>query len=109
MHYLNAAQPRAQNAIFDIRQLDKLSKVGIVYNYSNASVLPAKSLIYHVYQGIVSAGVGNGNMYNKIFNVLADAVKQGIGVFALVVCQQVLQLAMQKWMIVNMDLLLQNA
>lgn len=80
VHYLNAAQPRAQNAIFDISQLDKLPKVGIVYNYSNASALPAKLLIYHGYQGIVSAGVGNGNMYNKIFNVLADAVKQGIGV-----------------------------
>lgn len=80
VHYLNAAQPRAQNAIFDISQLDKLPKVGIVYNYSNASALPAKSLIYHGYQGIVSAGVDNGNMYNKIFNVLADAVKQGIGV-----------------------------
>ncbi len=80
VHYLNAAQPRAQNAIFDISQLDKLPKVGIVYNYSNASALPAKSLIYNGYQGIVSAGVGNGNMYNKIFNVLADAVKQGIGV-----------------------------
>lgn len=80
VHYLGAAQPRADKAIFDISQLDKLPKVGIVYNYSNASALPAKSFIYHGYQGIVSAGVGNGNMYNKIFTVLADAVKQGIGV-----------------------------
>lgn len=79
VHYLNVAQPRAQNAIFDISQLDKLPKVGIVYNYSNTSALQAKSLIYHGYQDIVSAGVGNGNMYNKIFNVLADVVKQGIG------------------------------
>ncbi|WP_425322328.1 L-asparaginase 2 [Arsenophonus nasoniae] len=80
VHYLSAAKPRADKAIFDISQLDQLPKVGIVYNYSNASALPAKSFIYHGYQGIVSAGVGNGNMYNKIFTVLADAVKQGIGV-----------------------------
>ncbi|WGL99279.1 L-asparaginase 2 [Arsenophonus sp. aPb] len=80
VHYLSAAEPRADKAIFDISQLDQLPKVGIVYNYSNASALPAKSFIYHGYQGIVSAGVGNGNMYNKIFTVLADAVKQGIGV-----------------------------
>lgn len=80
VHYLSAAKPRADKAIFDISQLDQLPKVGIVYNYSNASALPAKSFIYHGYQGIVNAGVGNGNMYNKIFTVLADAVKQGIGV-----------------------------
>lgn len=80
VHYLSAAKPRADKAIFDISQLDQLPKVGIVYNYSNASALPAKTFIYHGYQGIVSAGVGNGNMYNKIFTVLADAVKQGIGV-----------------------------
>ncbi len=46
--------------------LNELPKVGIVYNYANASDLPAKALVDAGYDGIVSAGVGNGNLYNRV-------------------------------------------
>lgn len=36
---------------------NELPKVGIVYNYANASDLPAKALVDAGYDGIVSAGV----------------------------------------------------
>ncbi|KFC09002.1 L-asparaginase [Trabulsiella guamensis ATCC 49490] len=65
---------------FDVSNLTTLPKVGIIYNYANASDLPAKALIQDGYQGIVSAGVGNGNLYKTIFDTLATAAHQGIAV-----------------------------
>ena len=55
-------------------------KVGIVYNYANASDLPAKALVDAGYDGIVSAGVGNGNLYKSVFDTLATAAKNGTAV-----------------------------
>ena len=65
---------------FDVSNLSELPKVGIVYNYASASDLPAKALIEAGYQGIVSAGVGNGNLYKTIFDTLATAAHQGVAV-----------------------------
>ncbi len=48
-------------------KLTALPKVGIVYNYANASDLSAKALVDVGYDGIVSAGVGNGNLYKTVF------------------------------------------
>ncbi|MBW7982390.1 L-asparaginase 2 [Enterobacillus tribolii] len=63
---------------FNVNNLNALPKVGIVYNYANASELPAKALIDAGYQGIVSAGVGNGNLYHSVFDTLANAAKKGV-------------------------------
>ncbi|WP_249718943.1 L-asparaginase 2 [Proteus faecis] len=78
VHYYTAALPRADKPIFDVSKLTELPKVGIVYNYSNASNLPAKAFIDNGYKGIVSAGVGNGNLYTDIFDTLADGAKKGV-------------------------------
>ncbi|MBB1269522.1 L-asparaginase 2 [Shewanella sp. SR44-3] len=63
---------------FDISKLNKLPRVGIIYNYANASDLPAKSMVEAGFDGIVSAGVGNGNMYHTVFDTLAKASKDGV-------------------------------
>ncbi|QIG06649.1 L-asparaginase 2 [Proteus sp. ZN5] len=78
VHYYAAALPRADKPAFDVSKLTELPKVGIVYNYSNASNLPAKAFIDNGYKGIVSAGVGNGNLYTDIFDTLADGAKKGV-------------------------------
>lgn len=62
---------------FDVSGLTSLPKVGIVYNYANASDLPVKALLNDGYRGIVSAGVGNGNLYKTIFDALATAAQKG--------------------------------
>ncbi|MCE1713844.1 L-asparaginase 2, partial [Enterobacter hormaechei] len=77
-HYYSAASVKAGKAAFDVSKLDKLPKVGIVYNHSNASDLPAKAFVENGYQGIVSAGVGNGNIYKSILDTLATAAKEGV-------------------------------
>ncbi|MEK2164472.1 L-asparaginase 2 [Vibrio parahaemolyticus] len=63
---------------FDVSKLNTLPKVGIVYNYANASSLPVKALVDAKFDGIVSAGVGNGNLYHMVFDELEKASKDGI-------------------------------
>ncbi|MBH3110624.1 L-asparaginase 2 [Serratia ureilytica] len=65
---------------FDVSKLNELPKVGIIYNYANASDAPVKALIAEGYQGIVSAGVGNGNLYKTVFDTLATAAHSGVAV-----------------------------
>lgn len=76
--YYGVAQPRAAKAVFDVSKLNELPNVGIVYNYANASAAPVKALKAEGAVGIVSAGVGNGNMYKSVFDELATAAKDGV-------------------------------
>ena len=74
------ARKHTSDTPFDVSKLNELPKVGIVYNYANASDLPAKALVDAGYDGIVSAGVGNGNLYKTVFDTLATAAKNGTAV-----------------------------
>ena len=76
--FYQAAQPRSDKAVFDVNKLEKLPAVGIVYNYANASAAPVKALREEGVEGIVSAGVGNGNMYKTVFEALVNAAKQNV-------------------------------
>ncbi|MBN6363033.1 MULTISPECIES: L-asparaginase 2 [Providencia] len=76
--YFQAPQPRGDKAAFDVSKLEKLPAVGIVYNYANASAAPVKALREEGVEGIVSAGVGNGNMYKVVFDALAKAAKEDV-------------------------------
>ena len=63
---------------FDVTDLDKLPKVGIVYSYSNVDADVMTPFLNGGYQGIVHAGVGNGNIHQNLFPMLEKARKQGI-------------------------------
>lgn len=65
-------------SIFDVTKLDKLPKVGIVYSYSNVEGDVLNPFLTNGYQGIVHAGVGNGNIHKNIFPKLIEARKLGI-------------------------------
>jgi L-asparaginase len=52
--------------------------VGIVYGYANASPLPMKAFVDAKFDGIVLAGVGDGNFYKDVFDVAVEAQKEGI-------------------------------
>ncbi|GKX56110.1 L-asparaginase 2 [Leminorella grimontii] len=68
----------APKAPFDVSKLTELPKVDIVYSYANASAAPVKALVSEGAKGIVSAGVGNGNMYKNIFDAIVQAKEQGV-------------------------------
>ena len=62
---------------FDVSKLDKLPTVGIVYNHAGVEGVQAEALLKAGYKGIVSAGVGNGNIHKSIWPVLEQATKDG--------------------------------
>ena len=54
--------------------------MGIVYGYANCSPLPMQAFVDAKYDGIVLAGVGDGNFYKDVFDVALKAVNNGINV-----------------------------
>lgn len=66
------------NSIFDTKGLKSLPKVGIVYSYSSVNADVMEPFLNNGYQGIVHAGVGNGNYHKNLFPSLVDARKKGI-------------------------------
>jgi L-asparaginase len=65
---------------FDISALTALPKVGIIYSHAGVTADVAAAMISSSYQGIVHAGVGNGNIHKNIFPVLEKARANGIAV-----------------------------
>ena len=63
---------------FDVTNLEKLPNVGIVYGYANASPLPMQAFVDAKFDGIVLAGVGDGNFYKDVFDVAVKAQESGI-------------------------------
>lgn len=73
-------EPSHNKALFDIQGMEKLPKVGIVYGHSNIDPDMVQHMLKDGYQGIIYAGVGNGNIHKDIFSVLEKARKKGIQV-----------------------------
>lgn len=65
-------------SVFDVTNLDKLPKVGIVYAYSNIEADVMEPFLTKGYKGIIHAGLGNGNYHKNIFPTLLEARKKGI-------------------------------
>lgn len=63
---------------FDVSRLDKLPPVGIIYGYAGASPLLVKALVDAGCRGIVSAGVGSGNLHRDVLDALASASGRGV-------------------------------
>ncbi len=65
---------------FNVEKLDKLPKVGIVYQHAGVEGVQAQALVDAKYEGIVTAGVGNGNLHKSTFPIIEKAAKDGIAV-----------------------------
>lgn len=78
--YYNMAtlKKHTTESVFDVTKLDKLPKVGIVYSYSNVCDDVMNPFLTNGYDGIVHAGVGNGNIHKNLFPKLEEARKLGI-------------------------------
>ncbi|NDV67439.1 type II asparaginase [Dysgonomonas sp. 25] len=63
------------NSEFDVTKLDKLPRVEIILSYSNATSLFVDAAVKAHVKGIVTAGVGNGNITTDMQNALEKAVK----------------------------------
>jgi len=65
---------------FNVDNLDELPKVGIVYGYANCSPIPMQAFVDAGFDGIVLAGVGDGNFYKDVFDVALQAREKGINI-----------------------------
>ena len=74
------AQKHTVDTPFDVTGMTELPKVGIVYNSSNVPAEPVKALVAAGYEGLVNAGLGNGNIHKNVLPVLAQAAKDGVAV-----------------------------
>ena len=65
---------------FDVRGLKELPKVGIVYSYADVDADVMTPFLNGTYQGIVHAGLGNGNYHKNLFPSLLKAREMGVQV-----------------------------
>ena len=79
-YHQSPLKTHTSQSVFDVNRLDKLPKVGIVYSYSNVEPEALTALVNSNYNGIVHAGVGNGNIHKNLFPVLTDARQKGVQV-----------------------------
>ena len=63
----NQWQNKVSNQSSMKKFLTSLPKVGIVYGYANCSPIPMQAFVDAKYDGIVLAGVGDGNFYKDVF------------------------------------------
>lgn len=76
----NNQQKHTYQSEFDINDITELPKVDIVYGYAGIDSLFVVTLVKNNYDGIVYAGVGNGNPNTLNLHALSNAVKQGTSV-----------------------------
>ena len=58
---------------FDISEVSLLPKVGIIYGYSDIQKDMVEPIINSGYEGIIFAGVGNGNIHKNVLPTLVKA------------------------------------
>ena len=73
-------QPASHRAAFSIKKISALPDVAILLGHANASAIPVNALVQADYQGIIFAGVGNGNLFPAVETALATARNKGVEV-----------------------------
>ncbi len=76
----NSVKKHTLQSEFDIMDIDTIPSVGIVYGYAGVDSLFVSTLIESGFDGIVYAGVGNGNPNTTNLHALEHAVQIGIPV-----------------------------
>lgn len=70
--------PHNANTGFTIDSLEELPEVGIVYGYGSNSTVALEALVNAGCQGIVFAGVGDGNLNQATLDLASQAAQKGI-------------------------------
>ncbi|WP_343304680.1 type II asparaginase [Chitinophaga niabensis] len=63
---------------FDISQVNSLPKVDILYGYANMNPVLLEAVVNDKAQGVVIAGVGNGNLYPTVEARVKDITRKGV-------------------------------
>lgn len=76
--YYSPSRIHTTQSIFDVRKLNELPKVDIIYAYANHEGSVIDQLIASGAKAIIVASVGDGNIYKDSLQKLITAKKQGI-------------------------------
>jgi len=76
--YYSPLRTHTADTVFDVRKLTKLPKVEIVYAHVNHSSDVIDNMVSDGVAGIVTAGVGDGNVNEKSLKSLIDASTAGV-------------------------------
>ncbi|OFY39427.1 MAG: hypothetical protein A2X18_04855 [Bacteroidetes bacterium GWF2_40_14] len=68
------------NSEFDIKGMNTLPPVEIIYSYTFSSIIPVRALIEANVKGIVVAGVGHGNYSAAVKNELEKGSRKGVAI-----------------------------
>lgn len=77
-YYREPLKLHTDESEFSVDNVNKLPKVVIIYMYENCDGELIDDAVEDGAQGIVVAGVGNGNMTEAAVKALAEAVKKGV-------------------------------
>jgi L-asparaginase len=77
-YYSNSTRKSDKSTPFDITGMTKLPRVEIVYMYADANPSLINALVNEKVDGIVIAGVGNGNFNKAYYEAIDAAVKKGV-------------------------------
>jgi L-asparaginase len=77
-YYTESLRKSDKDTPFDVTGLTKLPRVEIVYMYADASPILINALVNDKVDGIVVAGVGNGNFNKAFYDAIDAAVKKGV-------------------------------
>lgn len=79
--YYEPIRTHTHNSDFDIRKIKHLPKVEIVYGYANQNSAIIDFLVKEEkVEGIIQAGVGDGNVYKTALISLINASKNGVAI-----------------------------
>jgi len=77
-YYQESTRKSDKNTPFDISGVTKMPRVEIVYMYADANPSMINHLVSEKVDGIVIAGVGNGNFNKAYYDAIDAAVKAGV-------------------------------
>ncbi|MCQ2183569.1 MAG: type II asparaginase [Bacteroidales bacterium] len=70
--------PHNANTGFFIDELEELPEVGIIFGYGSNSTVALEAFVNAGYEGIVFAGVGDGNLNQATLDLAAQAANNGV-------------------------------
>lgn len=79
-YYHRIIRKHTHQTEFDVSKVNSLPKVDILYGYANTNPVLVDALVKDGAQGIVIAGVGNGNLYPTVEARVKQITRQGVAV-----------------------------
>ncbi|CRF46702.1 type II asparaginase [Helicobacter heilmannii] len=76
--YMQPLRKHTFSSVFNIANIKSLPRVDILYAHENDNPEFVQAALARGTEGLVSAGVGNGNLFPSVLSALAEVAKKGV-------------------------------